>query len=117
VTDDGDTAMAEDAAVTRAATWARLVQRRKALGLTQEALAGVLGVERSTMVRWERGETEPMSLVRPRLARALQVSADRLGEPLEGGAGTGQGGAAALVPRQLPSGSPASPAEPPNSRR
>jgi transcriptional regulator with XRE-family HTH domain len=40
----------------------RLAQRRKALGLTQEALAGLLGVERSTVVRWERGETKPARL-------------------------------------------------------
>lgn len=39
-----------------------LAQRRKALGLTQDALAGLLGVERSTVVRWERGETEPARL-------------------------------------------------------
>jgi transcriptional regulator with XRE-family HTH domain/tetratricopeptide (TPR) repeat protein len=60
----------------------RLAQRRKAVGLSQEALAGVLGIERSTVVRWESGETEPLPWIRPKLARALQVSVDQLGELL-----------------------------------
>ena len=49
----------------------RLVQRRKALGLTQEAMAELVTVGRSTVVRWERGESEPLPSIRPRLARAL----------------------------------------------
>jgi tetratricopeptide (TPR) repeat protein/DNA-binding XRE family transcriptional regulator len=61
----------------------RLAGRRKALGLTQEDLAGLLQVERSTVVRWERGETEPVPWLRPRLAKALRVSADRLAELLD----------------------------------
>ena len=60
----------------------RLAQRRRVMGLSQEALAGVLDVERSTVVRWESGETEPLPWIRPKLAQALHVSADRLGELL-----------------------------------
>jgi transcriptional regulator with XRE-family HTH domain len=60
----------------------RLAQRRKAVGLSQEALADVLGVERSTVVRWEAGETEPLPWIRPKLAGALRVSVDQLGELL-----------------------------------
>jgi tetratricopeptide (TPR) repeat protein/transcriptional regulator with XRE-family HTH domain len=60
----------------------RLAQRRKAVGFSQEALAGVLGVERSTVVRWECGETEPLPWLRPKLARALGVSVDQLEELL-----------------------------------
>jgi tetratricopeptide (TPR) repeat protein/transcriptional regulator with XRE-family HTH domain len=75
----------------------RLAERRKALGLTQEALADQMGVERTTVVRWERGETAPLPPIRPKLARALRVPAGRLEELLTpdtpGGAG---------VPRQLP---------------
>jgi tetratricopeptide (TPR) repeat protein/DNA-binding XRE family transcriptional regulator len=61
----------------------RLAKRRKALGFSQEALAGVLEVERSTVVRWECGETEPLPWIRPKLARALQISADQLDSLLE----------------------------------
>jgi tetratricopeptide (TPR) repeat protein/DNA-binding XRE family transcriptional regulator len=83
----------------------RLALRRKALGLTQEDLAAQLGVERSTVVRWERGETEPLPWIRPKLASALRVSADRLMELLGGRGppgGPGPGGAGQAVPRQLP---------------
>src|SRR5215831_6002051 len=61
-----------------------LAQRRKAVGFSQEALASVLDVERSTVVRWESGETEPLPWIRPKLARALGVSVDQLGELLGG---------------------------------
>jgi tetratricopeptide (TPR) repeat protein/transcriptional regulator with XRE-family HTH domain len=81
----------------------RLAQRRKAIGLTQEQLAEQLGVERTTVVRWERGETQPQPWIRPKLAQALGVSADRLEELLASGDPqvSPQDGAAA-VPRQLP---------------
>lgn len=55
-----------------------LADRRKAVGFTQEQLAAHLGVERSTVVRWEAGETEPLPWCRPRLAQALGVSLDIL---------------------------------------
>ena len=60
----------------------RLVQRRKALGYTQEQLAEGLGVDRSTVVRWERGETEPLPWLRPKLAQLLKVTIEELGELL-----------------------------------
>jgi tetratricopeptide (TPR) repeat protein/transcriptional regulator with XRE-family HTH domain len=78
----------------------RLAERRKALGLTQEALAELMGVERTTVVRWERGETGPLPWMRPKLARALRVSADRLEELLGPAAPAAAAGAG--VPRQLP---------------
>lgn len=55
-----------------------LAERRKAVGHTQEQLAELLGVERSTVVRWEAGETEPLPLCRPKLAEALALSVDEL---------------------------------------
>jgi transcriptional regulator with XRE-family HTH domain len=92
----------------------RLAQRRKALGLSQEALAGLLGVERSTVMRWEHGETGPQPWIRPKLARALRVSADRLEELLADGGAAGATGAepgtgpdrTPTVPRQLPAAVP-----------
>jgi tetratricopeptide (TPR) repeat protein/transcriptional regulator with XRE-family HTH domain len=76
----------------------RLVQRRKALGLTQEALAELLAVGRSTVVRWERGESEPLPSIRPRMARALKVSAELLEGLLTADDQRDDGAA----PRQLP---------------
>ncbi len=60
----------------------KLSQRRKAVGLTQESLAEHLGVERSTVIRWEAGESQPLPSIRPNLARALHVSIDQLAELL-----------------------------------
>jgi DNA-binding XRE family transcriptional regulator len=56
----------------------QLALRRKAVGLSQEQLAERLGVDRSTVVRWESGETLPQPWLRPKIARALQVSVAHL---------------------------------------
>ena len=90
--------MPADAASGTVAKRRRLVQRRKALGLTQEDLAELVAVGRSTVVRWERGESEPLPSIRPRLARALKVSADQLEVLLAAGDQRGS----RAVPRQLP---------------
>jgi transcriptional regulator with XRE-family HTH domain len=55
-----------------------LAARRKAVGLTQEALADVLRVERSTVARWEQGSATPRPWYRPRLADALSLTPDEL---------------------------------------
>jgi transcriptional regulator with XRE-family HTH domain len=60
---------------------AGLAQRRKALGFTQERLAERLGVERSTVSRWERGVESPYPWTRGDLAEALSISLDDL-DPL-----------------------------------
>ena len=66
-----------------AAKRARLAQRRKGVGYSQEELAALLGVERSTVVRWEIAETAPQPWLRPRLAQALKVTPDHLQTLLE----------------------------------
>ncbi|GAA1858991.1 helix-turn-helix transcriptional regulator [Myceligenerans crystallogenes] len=57
---------------------AKLAERRKVLGLSQDALAARLGVERTTVYRWEAGTTEPLPWMRLRLAQALKVSPEEL---------------------------------------
>lgn len=61
----------------------RLAQRRKALGHTQDDLAALVGVDRTTIIRWERAERDPQPWLRRKLASALRVSADELTELLE----------------------------------
>jgi transcriptional regulator with XRE-family HTH domain len=56
----------------------RLARARKAAGYTQEALAEALDTDRSTIVRWEAGDTEPLPFKRPRLAQVLGVTAAEL---------------------------------------
>jgi DNA-binding XRE family transcriptional regulator len=56
----------------------RLAQARKAVALTQEDLAHVVGVDRSTVGRWEAGETDPQPWVRRKLAKHLGVTAQEL---------------------------------------
>lgn len=60
----------------------RLAEQRKAAGFTQETLAYALGVDRTTVARWESGETEPQPWVRRKLAQRLGVTTDRLAELL-----------------------------------
>jgi transcriptional regulator with XRE-family HTH domain len=59
-----------------------LAERRKAVGLSQERLAEALGVDRSTVVRWERAGTDPQPWHRPRLANALRISVEDLADLL-----------------------------------
>lgn len=53
-------------------------QRRKAVGHTQESFAERVGVERTTVARWEAGDAEPQPWIRPKIARTLQLSVDQL---------------------------------------
>lgn len=59
-----------------------LAARREALGFTQESFAIRLGVELSTVGRWERGTLTPHPWRRRRIAEALDVSLERLDELL-----------------------------------
>jgi transcriptional regulator with XRE-family HTH domain len=71
-----------------------LAERRKVVGLSQEQLAWLLEVDRTTVVRWECAETTPIPRLRPRLAEALRVTDEELAELLSGVIG-GQDGLAA----------------------
>jgi DNA-binding XRE family transcriptional regulator len=71
-----------------------LVARREALAYTQEALAQKLGVELSTVGRWERGTLTPQPWRRTDLAKTLKVSLEQLDALLkppgpQSGLGTG----------------------------
>ena len=55
-----------------------LSARRKMLGFSQETIAKKLGVNRSTVSRWENGTGVPLPLLRPGLARLLQISIEEL---------------------------------------
>lgn len=56
--------------------------RREAMGFTQEGFAARLGVELSTVGRWERGTLTPQPWRRLRIANHLGVSLERLEELL-----------------------------------
>ncbi|MGC1731471.1 MAG: helix-turn-helix transcriptional regulator [Pseudonocardiaceae bacterium] len=59
-----------------------LARARKSAGLSQERLAEVLRVDRSTVTRWECAETEPQPWLRPKLARALGLRHHELDDVL-----------------------------------
>ena len=68
-------------------------QRRQALGLTQEQLAGKLGVSAPAVNKWEKAASFPDITLLPPLARALgvppgEITQDGPGSPLLGGEGT-----------------------------
>src|SRR5690348_2271518 len=56
----------------------RFAARRRTVGLSQEALAEQLHVDRSTVIRWEHGTRAPQPWQRPNLATALKVSLEEL---------------------------------------
>ncbi len=56
----------------------RFAVHRRALGYSQERLAEAIGVERTTVARWERGETDPQPWARPKIAEVLQISVEEL---------------------------------------
>lgn len=56
----------------------RILDRRKALGLTQEALGERLGVTGQAVSKWETASALPDVLLLPELCRALELSLDEL---------------------------------------
>ena len=61
-----------------------LAARRKAAGFSQERLAHAIGVDRSTVARWESGGTAPQPELRAKLARRLGLDLAALRELLDG---------------------------------
>ncbi|NSC21325.1 helix-turn-helix transcriptional regulator [Streptomyces albus subsp. chlorinus] len=61
----------------------RLSERRKAMGYSQEKFAHALGVDRTTVGRWERGETTPECVHRPKMAELLRLDITELGRMLD----------------------------------
>lgn len=59
-----------------------LATYRRAVGYTQESFAEKLGVDRTTIGRWERGAQSPQPWQRPDLAAALDISLDHLDDTL-----------------------------------
>ncbi|WP_433260743.1 helix-turn-helix domain-containing protein [Actinosynnema sp. CS-041913] len=58
------------------------VRARKAAGFTQESFAEIMHVDRSTVARWEQGAREPLPYQRPKLARLLKITMNKLDELL-----------------------------------
>lgn len=66
-----------------------LANRRMIVGSTQEGLAEALGVDRTTIGRWERGEQLPQPWQRPDLACKLPITMEELdGLPVHPSDGT-----------------------------
>jgi len=51
----------------------RLTAYRRGRGLSQEALAGMLGVHKTTVVRWEMGRRRPSKAAEQKLASHLKL--------------------------------------------
>ena len=60
-----------------------LAPRRRAVGLSQQAVANALGVERATVGMWETGANWPSARILPALADLLCCSIDELYTALE----------------------------------
>lgn len=56
----------------------RIYESRKALGITQEALATQLGITPQSVSRWENGQSRPDVDMLPRLAAFFGISVDAL---------------------------------------
>ncbi len=56
----------------------KLKAARANMKLSQAALARAVGVQQSTVASWEKGRTEPDTVMVGRLAQALKVTSDHL---------------------------------------
>jgi transcriptional regulator with XRE-family HTH domain len=60
-----------------------LARARKVAGFSQEGLAEHLGVDRTTVARWEAGESEPQPYQRPRIGKAFGLSLGEVNQLLD----------------------------------
>ncbi|MFJ4705285.1 helix-turn-helix domain-containing protein [Streptomyces anulatus] len=56
----------------------RFADLRKARGFSQEGFAEAVGADRSTVQRWESGQNDPQPWQRPKIAKALSITAGEL---------------------------------------
>lgn len=68
----------EPASTPRQGRW--LAERRRAVGLSQAALAAAVGVDHTTVSRWEAGFRRPAHDLTPLIAMALSVGPDTVEE-------------------------------------
>lgn len=80
-----------------------LARRRREVCKTQEGLAAEVGVQRSTVARWESGDTTPSLWARPRIANALGMTLDLLDDLLEAGSEATNASSPETVPVPKPS--------------
>lgn len=52
--------------------------KREELALTQADIANILGVDRSTVAKWETGQSLPRAELLPKLAQILKCTVDEL---------------------------------------
>lgn len=57
--------------------------RRIAIGITQDQLAEKLGVDRSTVTKWELGKSYPRASLLPKISEILGCTVDELFENCE----------------------------------
>ena len=55
-----------------------LVYRRQAVNLTQAQVAAILQIDRTTVTKWETGESAPRASMLPRLAALYKCSVGEL---------------------------------------
>ncbi|WP_204673245.1 helix-turn-helix transcriptional regulator [Enorma phocaeensis] len=73
-----EAAMGAEGAQTSLAIGERIKQSRAAAGLSQEALARLVGVSRQTVSNWERSRTTPDAYALKRIAEACGTTVDSL---------------------------------------
>ena len=63
----------------------RTKELRESVNLTQEMLASLLNINRSTVAMWETGESMPRAEKLPQLAKIFNCNIDELFKSIPGG--------------------------------